>query len=146
MYRSTAVQRKARLCALRTESVGQKEVKMVSARHTIKPLALVVAFQLFILFVLNIGYVQADGEELFLGKIKKMAADSLVVEVMRNNPDGRTVGEKMTLLTGEHTKIMDTSRNVISFKRLSVDSVVWIRPHTLPNNDVEAVVIYLVGR
>jgi len=100
---------------------------------------------LFIILVSDLTLVQADGEELFLGKIKKMAADRIVVEVMRNNPAGRTVGEKMTLLMGEHTKIRDSSRNLIPFKRLSVGSVVRIRPITRPNNDVEAGIIYLVG-
>ena len=125
---------------------NQKEVNMMSIRQHIKSLIIVGVCHVFFLLASGTALVQADGEELFLGKIKKMPADSIVVEVMRNNPAGRTVGEKMTLLMGEHTKIMDTSRNLIPFKRLSVGSVVWIRPHTRSNNDVDAVVIYLVGR
>lgn len=119
---------------------------MDSMREQKTLVAFVAIFQVLFLLVSGTALVQADGEELFLGKIKKMAADRIVVEVMRNNPAGRTVGEKMTLLMGEHTKIRDSSQNLIPFKRLSVGSVVWIRPHTRPNNDVEAVIIYLVER
>jgi hypothetical protein len=119
---------------------------MIAIRQHIKSRVVVGIFQILFLLASGTALVQADGEELFLGKIKTMAEDSLVVEVMRNNPDGRTVGEKMTLLMGEQTKIRDASRNLIPFKRLSVGSVAWIRPHTRPNNDVEAVIIYLVGR
>lgn len=118
---------------------------MLSARNPKKPLALVVAFQLFFLFVLGIGYVQADGEEPFVGKIKKIAADSIIVEVLRDNPAGRTVGEKIMVLIRENPRIIDKSRNIIPFKRLSVGCVVRIRPITRPNNDVEAGIIYLVG-
>jgi hypothetical protein len=119
---------------------------MIAIRQHIKSLIIVGVCHVFFLLASGTALVQADGEELFLGKIKKMAADRIVVEVMRNNAAGRTAGEKITVLMRENPRIIDKSRNLIPFKRLSVGSVVRIRPITHPNNDVEAGIIYLVGR
>ena len=119
---------------------------MIAMRQHIKSLIIVVVCHVFFLLVSGMALVQADGEEPFIGKIKKIAADRILVEVMRNNPAGRTVGEKITVLIPEETRIIDKSRNIIPFKRLSVDSVVRIKPNTRPNKDVEADIIQIVGR
>jgi hypothetical protein len=119
---------------------------MIAMRQHIKSLIIVGVCHVFFLLASGTALVQADGEEPFVGVIKKMAADRILVEVIRNNPAGRTVGEKIMVLIRENPRIIDKSRNLIGFKRLSVGSVVRIKPITRPNNDVEAGIIYLVGR
>ena len=119
---------------------------MISMRQQKKSLVVVGVFQVFFLLVSGMALVQADGEEPFVGKIEKIAADRILVEVMRNNAAGRTAGEKITVLIPEETRIIDKSRNLIPFKRLSVDLVVQIKPNTRPNKDVEADIIQIVGR
>ena len=118
---------------------------MVCVREQKKSFTLVVLCQVFFVLVSATALVLADGEEPFVGVIKKIAADSNIVEVLRDNPAGRTAGEKITVLIREDPRIIDKSRNLIGFERLSVGSVVRIKPITRPNKDVEADIIQIVG-
>jgi hypothetical protein len=110
-----------------------------------KAVALVLLFQVFFPLFFGTAVVQADGEEPFVGVIDRILSDRITVAVTQARYSERTVGEKITVLIREDPRIIDKSRNLIGFERLSVGSVVRIKPITRPNKDVEADIIQIVG-
>lgn len=119
---------------------------MVFLRQQKKSVAIMALFQVFFVLVLGTTLVQADGEEPFVGVIKKIARDRIIAKVTERCDSVRSVGEEIMLLITKDTTIRNSSMKVIPLKRLSVGSSVWIKPNTLSNNDVEASILIVEKR
>ena len=108
--------------------------------------AFVAVLHMLVVLLLGTVLVQADGEEPFVGKIKSIAVNSMVIELTENKGSLRTAGDEVTLLVGKDTTIRNEARRIIPFKRLKVGSLVWIKPNTLSNKDVKACIVIVEKR
>jgi hypothetical protein len=112
-------------------------------------IAFVVLLQVFFLLVSGETVVRADGEEPFVGTINMIDAGTITVKVVDRALSAWATGDVVTLLITKDTRIVQLINNrlqAVPFERLTVDSLVRIKPHTLPNNDVEAGTVEIIGR
>lgn len=120
---------------------------MVFLRQQRRSVAITALFYVFFVLVSGTALVQADGEEPFVGVIKKIARDRIIAKVTERCDSGLSVGEEIVLfITNDTTILSNKSMKVIPLKRLSVGSSVWIKPDTLPNNNVEASILIVEKR
>ncbi|MBW2265471.1 MAG: hypothetical protein JRF28_04770 [Deltaproteobacteria bacterium] len=89
---------------------------------------------------------QADGEEPFVGVIKKIDENMITVEVTKQCDSLREMGDEVMLLITRGTITRDNSMKIISSKRLRVGLTVRVQPNTLSNRDVEASILIVENR
>lgn len=119
---------------------------MISVRQQKTFIAFVILLHFFLLLLSGPGVVHADTEEPFVGVIEDLSKDSITVRVTKVLYSPRALGDQVKLLMTKDTTIREIkgrSSKVIPFERLSVASSVWIMPHTLANEEVEASVVIL---
>jgi hypothetical protein len=119
---------------------------MISVRQQKTSITFVILLHLFLFLPPGAPVVQADGEEPFIGVIEDLSKHSITVRVTKVLYSPRALGDQVRLLMTKDTTIREIkgqSSKVIPFERLSVGSLVWISPHTLANEEVEASVVIL---
>ena len=120
---------------------------MTSVRQQKPFIAFVILLHFFLLLLSGPGVVHADVEEPFIiGVIEDLSKDSITVRVTKVLYSPRALGDQVKLRITKDTTIREIkgrSSKVIPFERLSVGSLVWIMPHTLANQEVEASVVIL---
>jgi hypothetical protein len=124
-----------------------RRFEMTSVRQQKPFIAFVILLHFFLFLLSGPGVVHADVEEPFIiGVIEDLSKDSITVRVTQAPSSPRAPGDQVKLLMTKDTTIREIkgrSSKVIPFERLSVGSLVWIMPHTLANQEVEASVVIL---
>ena len=120
---------------------------MISVRQQKTSMAFVILLHLLLLLLSGPAVVHAGIEEPFIiGVIEDLSKHSITVRVTQVPYSPRGLGDQVTLLITKDTTIREIkgrSSKIIPFERLSVGSLVWIMPHTLANEEVEASVVIL---
>ena len=119
---------------------------MISVRQQNTAIAFVILLHVLLLLLSAPAVVQADTEEPFIGVIEDLSKYSITLRVTEVLYSRRGLGDQVRLLITQDTTIREIkgrSSKVIPFERLSVGSLVWIMPHTLANEEVEASVVIL---
>jgi len=119
---------------------------MTLVRQQERLLTIVALCLAFFLLITWTRVAQADGEEPFVGVIKKIDENMITVEVTKQCDSLREMGDEVMLLITRGTITRDNSMKIISSKRLRVGLTVRVQPNTLSNRDVEASILIVENR
>lgn len=110
-------------------------------------IAFMIALLLFFVLASGVTVARADGEDPFVGKITAIDAESMTIRVTDQILSPRSKGDAVKLVITEETRVLiliDNRLEAVPLKELKTGFLVYVKPNTLPNEDVEAVSIEII--